>query len=75
MTGRLRGYSDDRHELTPRMRQILLSAARGASARQTAAELGVAEQTVKSVRAAACARLDAPNMVAAVAAALRRGDL
>ena len=69
------GYSRDVVELTPRMRAVLLSAAGGASARATALELHVSEGTVKTVRAAACARLGASNLVAAVVIAYRRGEL
>jgi DNA-binding NarL/FixJ family response regulator len=57
------------------MRAVLSSAASGASARETAVELHVSEATIKTVRAAACARLEAPNIVAAVATAFRRGEL
>ena len=70
---RHRGYSETRVELTPQMRRVLLEAAAGRTSLQTSRELCVSEQTVKSVRAAACARLVAPNIVAAVAIALRRG--
>lgn len=70
-----RGYSDDVDELTPRMRAVLVSAAAGRTERETAAELGVSYATVKSVRAAALARLHARNVVEAVAIALTRGEL
>lgn len=70
-----RGYSQDRTELTPRMRDVLASAARGATAAATARELNVSESTVKAVRAAAIGRLDVPNLVAAVARATARGEL
>ena len=73
MTGS--GYSIDVAELTPRMRAVLRSAATGASARTTALELHVSEGTVKTIRAAACARLGASNLVAAVAIAYQRGEL
>ena len=69
-----RGYADD-GGLTPRMRDVLGAAARGKRIRATAAELHVSEQTVRSLRAAACARLGAPNITAAVVIALRRGEL
>ena len=71
----LRGYSASVDVLTPRMVAVLRSAAAGRTATETALELHVSEQTIRSVRAAACARLEAPNVVAAVATALRRGEL
>ena len=74
MTG-LRGYSAEVVELTPRMRAVLLSAAAGRTAGETALELHVSEATVRSIRAAACSRLGASNVVAAVATALRAGEL
>ena len=61
--------------LTPRMRDVARSGARGATAKETAIELGVAVQTVWTVRAALCARLDAPNFTAAVVLAVRAGEL
>lgn len=70
-----RGYSDDVVELTPRMRAVLLSASLGRTAGETALELRVSEATVWSVRAAACARLGAANVTAAVTIAIRAGEL
>ena len=61
--------------LTPRMRDVLASAAAGRTVLQTAAELHVSEATVRSIRAALCARLDVPNVTAAVLVAVRRGEL
>ena len=61
--------------LTPRMRDVLSSAANGRTAQQTAVELGLSESTVWSVRASLCARLQVPNVHAAIAAGFRRGDL
>lgn len=69
-----RGYSSS-GPLTPRMRDVLGSAAAGLTAGETALELVVSESTVKAIRSAACARLHAPNVVAAVAIAMRRGEL
>ena len=57
------------------MRDVLASAASGHTAIQTALELGISEGTVWNVRAALCARLDAPNVTAAVLVAVRRGEL
>jgi DNA-binding CsgD family transcriptional regulator len=71
----LRGYSSTVGPLTPRQRAVLVSAAAGRTAAETALELIVSEATVRSIRASACARLEAPNIVAAVATALRRGEL
>lgn len=68
-------YSEERVELTPRMRDVLVSAADGRTVTQTARELGISEGTVKSVRAAALARLHAASMAHAIALALRRGEL
>lgn len=71
----LRGYSADVVELTPRMRDVLLAAALGRTAIETALELRLSEATVWSVRAAACSRLGASNVTAAVALAIRDGAL
>jgi DNA-binding NarL/FixJ family response regulator len=69
-----RSYSDDvRRPLTPRMLDVLRCAAEGASIAETAGELGIAPATVRSIREAACARLEAPNIIAAVHAVYRRG--
>ncbi len=57
------------------MREVLQAAALGRTVAQTAVELHVSEGTVWSVRAALCARLGAPNVTAAVLAAVRRGEL
>jgi DNA-binding NarL/FixJ family response regulator len=69
-----RSYADD-GELTPRMRDVLRAAARGANERETAGELCIAPGTVKSVRAAVLVRLGARNIVEAVAIAYRTGVL
>lgn len=71
----LRGYSDDTAELTPRMRQVLLSAAAGHTAQQTARDLHISEATVASIRSAAYTRLRVRNITAAVAELGRRGEL
>ena len=57
------GYSTQRAELTPRMPKT------------TAYELQLSESTIAKVRAALCARLEAPNITAAVYIAARRGEL
>lgn len=58
--------------LTPRMRDVARLGARGLSAKQTAAELAIAEATVVSIRKALCARVGAANFTAAcVSVALR----
>lgn len=69
------GYSPAVVELTPRMRAVLRSAAHGATVQTSALELGISAATVKTIRAAACSRLGASNLVAAVATAIERGDL
>jgi len=70
-----RGYSATVVELTPRMRDVLACAAAGLSIDATALELGIASTTVVSLRAAACSRLGAANVVQAVALAVRSGAL
>jgi len=57
------------------MRDVLERAAAGLSVPATAADLAIAENTVRVVRAAICARLEVPNMAAAVHAAHRSGAL
>jgi two-component system, NarL family, response regulator DesR len=52
--------------LTPRQRQVLAAAARGATAAETGRELYLAEATVRAIRHSACVRLGAPNLTAAV---------
>ena len=69
------GYADGDRPLTPRMRDALDGRARGETARQTATRLGLTEPTVKTILAAARARLEASSSTAAVAIALRRGLL
>lgn len=69
-----RPYSDA-PELTPRMRDVLAAAAAGRTVAETARELHVSAGTVKTIRAAACARLQAGNVTAAVYAAVTRGAL
>ena len=68
-------YRDEPGQLTPRMRDVLRAAARGASSRETALELHVSEHTVQHLRAAASTRLEARNITAAVAIAVSRGEL
>ena len=71
----LRGYSDDVEALSPRMIAVLRSASRGRTARETALELHVSEATVWTIRSAACSRLGASNVTAAVTVAIRAGKL
>lgn len=60
------GYSLHARRLTPRMLDVLEAAASGRTVTQTARELGVSESTVRTLRAALCARAGAPNLTAAV---------
>jgi len=69
-----RGYGA-RDQLTPRMREVLRGAAAGETARETGLCLHISTSTVKTIRAAACDRLEARNVTAAVAIAYRRGEL
>lgn len=69
------GYSDTARALTPRMREVLASAARGRTVAETALELGVAPATVTNIRAAAFARLGAHNVTGAIEAARSRAEL
>jgi len=57
------------------MRDVASCGARGLTAQQTALELGVAIQTVWTVRAALVERLEAPNFTAAVVLVDRAGEL
>lgn len=68
-------YSRAELPLTPRQRAVLELAARGLTVKESARELGRAASTVKDERAAACARLRVRNVVAAVYAATRSGEL
>lgn len=61
--------------LTRAQRNVLELAARGLTVKESARELGRSASTVKDERAAACARLGARNVVAAVYAATRSGEL
>ena len=61
--------------LSPRMRDVLRAAAAGHSIASTARELRLAEGTVRTVRAAALARLGVHSMPAAIAEAYKRGEL
>lgn len=70
-----KGYTDAPAPLTPRMRAVLASAAAGHTAAQTAADLGVAVSTVRSIRAAVYVRLEVHTITAAVAVAAKRGEL
>jgi DNA-binding NarL/FixJ family response regulator len=69
------GYSTEVTELTPRMRDVLVAAVAGKPAKTTAYELHLSESTVWALRAAACARLEASNITAAVYIAAKRGEL
>jgi DNA-binding NarL/FixJ family response regulator len=70
-----RGYSRERLELTPRMRAVLLAASHGRTELETARELHIGYSTVKSVRAAAVARLGVRNVSEAIGELGRRGEL
>ena len=69
------GYSDTVTPLTPRMVEVLASAARGRTIAETALELGVAPATITNIRAAAFARLGAHNVTGALAIARARAEL
>lgn len=69
-----RGYGDA-GELSPRMRQVLQLAAGGHTVPDTAALLHVSVYTVRATREAACVRLEASNVTAAVATAIREGRI
>ena len=62
-------------ELSPRMRDVLRAAAAGETVSSTALELRLAEGTVRTIRAAALARLGVHSIAAAVAEAYKRGEL
>ena len=68
------GYAES-GPLTPRMRDVLRHASLGLTVRETGAVLYVSESTVRTIRAAACVRLGTTNVVAAVAVAIRKGEL
>jgi DNA-binding NarL/FixJ family response regulator len=61
--------------LTQREWEVLVAAALGFTRAETGELLGVGDETVKSIRASACARLAATNVTHAVAIAIRRGLL
>lgn len=61
--------------LTPREAQSLIWAARGLTAEQSAARMGIATTTVKDIRKSAISRMDSVCLTQALAVALRRGDL
>jgi LuxR family quorum sensing-dependent transcriptional regulator len=61
--------------LTNREREVLRWTAAGKTAWETSQILGIAESTVTAHLKAAAVKLDAPNRVAAVVAALRRGEI
>lgn len=69
------GYSDEVASLTPRMVDVLRSASLGRTAGETALELYISEHTVRSIRAAALARLGVPTIGAAIAVSIRAGRL
>lgn len=76
MTTRVGAYSIRAgRDLSPRMRDVLRSAAAGANANETAGELHITVSTVRTVRAAILARLGVSSMTAAVNEAWRRGLL
>jgi DNA-binding NarL/FixJ family response regulator len=57
------------------MRDVLAASASGRSVRETALALHLSVSTVKTIRAAAIARLEARSWDAAIATAVRRGDI
>jgi DNA-binding NarL/FixJ family response regulator len=57
------------------MLEVLRCSARGLGASAIADELGVSRSTVRTLRAVLLARLEAPNIAAAVDRAWRRGLL
>ena len=66
------GHAND-DELTPRETQVLTHVATGAANRDVAANLGIAEETVKAHMKSILAKLQANDRTHAVAIALRRG--
>lgn len=68
-------YSEHAQALTPRMRDVGRCGVRGLGVKGTALELGTSESTVRTLRAAFCARLGKPTFLAAVVEADRRGEL
>lgn len=68
------GYGD-RGALTPTMRVYLEDVAEGRSTKASALAHGVSPATVRTVLEAARARLGAPTTAAAVAIAIRSGEL
>jgi DNA-binding CsgD family transcriptional regulator len=69
------GYAEGDRALTPRMCQALDGVARGETTRQTADRLGLGETTLRTILAAARARLGAGTSPEAYATAIRRGLL
>lgn len=61
--------------MSPRELQVIQLSAKGLNAKQMARELGLSEETIKTHRKLAIARLDAKNIVHAVAIAYERGML
>jgi DNA-binding NarL/FixJ family response regulator len=61
--------------LSPRMRDVLRSAGAGRGVTETALELRLSTGTVRTIRAAAIARLGVSNVTAAVVEAAKRGEL
>ena len=61
--------------LRPRELEVLEAASRGLTAAETARELYLAEETVKSYRKRILAKLAARSLAEAVAVAVRRGLL
>lgn len=64
---------DGRRSLSPRLRQVLELAARGATAKESAAKLGLGMETIRSHRARARAALGARSLTQAVAMAVAAG--
>jgi DNA-binding NarL/FixJ family response regulator len=61
--------------LSPREQQVLIEASWGLAARESAEDLRLAESTVKTHRQHICLKLQVPNIAAAVAVALREGEI
>jgi DNA-binding NarL/FixJ family response regulator len=61
--------------LSPRELEVLIEASWGLTARESAEDLRLAESTVKTHRQHICLKLQVPNIAAAVAVAMREGEI
>jgi two-component system nitrate/nitrite response regulator NarL len=61
--------------LSPREQEVLIEASWGLTARQSAEDLRLAVSTVKTHRQHICLKLQVPNIAAAVAVAMREGEI